>query len=893
MRSGFWRKCRVCFRWVRISAWLVVLAALCAVVWFNQIGLPDFFKTRLVAALRERGWDLEFTRMRLRFDRGIVAENVRLGDAQTAGSPFLSLAEIQLQLDFSALLQRRQWQVDGLGLRQGKLTWPISPTNILKLDNIRTELRFQTNDTWSLDHFSADFAGAKLALSGEIAHAPELRNWEMFHGGTAPDHQALQSQLKQFSDVLHRIHFDGTPQLDLTVNGDARDLHSFIIRLKVGAPAVQTPWFNAHDLQLTANLTAPADAPTNCDASWSFWTNAQPYRLEWSARLAQLQSDKLNAATVACDGFWSAPELAVTNLFVELGGGRLKAGLRLNVATRELAFTNSSRFNLAAIAALLPEKARTRLADFRWKQPPALQVGGALVLPAWTNPAPDWNGEVRPTVRLGGALALTNGTVMGARIDFAHTHFSCSNLVWRLPDLAVASAKTHLEISGREDDATEDFSARIRGVFDLETARPFLTDSNVAHGVAIVTLDDPLAFDVTVGGRLHDFDRLAVTGHLAVTNFAVRGERFGEVTTAVNYTNRVLEFLQPLMHTGTQMATADSVTLDFNQWLIFFTNAFSTADPYAVTRAIGPKTGDLVVPYHFSSPPTARVNGQIPLGDMHGGPEMASVDMRFEIISGPPFQWERLKAAAITGTLHWRGQTLLLTNVLADCYGGTGTGYAYFDFRVPHEGADYDFLVNVTNANLHLLAADLWSPTNKLEGTLAGLLVVTNASTVHLRTWNGHGHASLRDGLLWDIPIFGIISPVLNSVSTGLGSSRATEAAGKFIITNGVIYTDSLLIHSTMSRLEYVGTIDLQQNVNARVTAQMLRNTWVVGPLVSTVLWPVSKLFEYRVTGPLLDPKSEPVYVLPKLLLVPLHPFRTLEEFIPGSDSFMKRPPGN
>src|SRR5487761_1922140 len=172
MRSGFWRKCRVCFRWCRISVWLVVLAALGALVWVNQIGLPDFLKTRLVATLRERGVALEFTRMRLRFGRGIVAENVRFGDAQTAGRPALALAEIQLQLDYRALLHR-QLQVDGLGLRQGRFTWPLSPTNVLLLDNIRSELRFQTNDTWSLDNFTADFAGAKLALSGEIGHAPE------------------------------------------------------------------------------------------------------------------------------------------------------------------------------------------------------------------------------------------------------------------------------------------------------------------------------------------------------------------------------------------------------------------------------------------------------------------------------------------------------------------------------------------------------------------------------------------------------------------------------------------------------------------------------------------------------------------------------------------------
>ena len=48
------------------------------------------------------------------------------------------------------------------------------------------------------------------------------------------------------------------------------------------------------------------------------------------------------------------------------------------------------------------------------------------------------------------------------------------------------------------------------------------------------------------------------------------------------------------------------------------------------------------------------------------------------------------------------------------------TGYAYFDFRVPHEGADYHYEVNVTNVNLHALALELGAPTNHLEGTLAG-----------------------------------------------------------------------------------------------------------------------------------------------------------------------------
>jgi len=131
---------------------------------------------------------------------------------------------------------------------------------------------------------------------------------------------------------------------------------------------------------------------------------------------------------------------------------------------------------------------------------------------------------------------------------------------------------------------------------------------------------------------------------------------------------------------------------------------------------------------------------------------------------------------------------------------------------------------------------------------------------------------------------------VLNTVSPGLGSSRATDATVNFAITNGVIYTDSLEIRSTMTRLQYTGTVDLEQNVNARVKAQLLRNTPVIGSVISTVLWPVSKAFEYQVTGTLKNPQTAPVY-LPSFLLMPLHPIRSLKEMLPGDDFFTNPPP--
>jgi hypothetical protein len=459
----------------------------------------------------------------------------------------------------------------------------------------------------------------------------------------------------------------------------------------------------------------------------------------------------------------------------------------------------------------------------------------------------------------------------------------------------VAQSKTRLEISGREDDATKDYRWHINGAFDPAAARPFLTASNAVRGFGIAQFAEPVHLDADLWGRLYDYDGIGATGRVALTNFTVRGVSMDSVTGELSYTNRVLEFSHLDLWRGTQTLTAGLITLDFNRRLIFFKNGYSTADPAAIARAIGPKTAHIMEPYHFLQPPTVFVAGCVPLHDINGVHDVDDADLSFDVVGGVPFQCLKLRAARVTGTIRWLGETLVLTNIAAELYGGTGIGFANFDFRVPHEGADYQFTAAVANINLHALAADLASTTNHLEGALSGQLVVTRADTRDWRTPDGFGQARLRDGLIWDIPLFSILSPVLNAVSPGLGDSRATDAAAAFVITNGVIYSNPLEINTAMTRLQYSGTVDLRANVNARVTAQLLHNLWGVGPLISTIFTPVTKVFEYKITGTLEDPKKEPVYV-PKLLLLPLHPIRTLEGLMPGGENLFSptnAPPNN
>jgi hypothetical protein len=124
-KSGFWRRCRICFRWLRITVWVIVLALLGVFLYVNQVGLPNFVKRPLLQKLRDRGIDLQFSRLRYRFYQGLVAENVRFGQTDEPGGPQITAEDVQVGLTF----ERRQLQVEGLKVRKGRLLWSLVESN--------------------------------------------------------------------------------------------------------------------------------------------------------------------------------------------------------------------------------------------------------------------------------------------------------------------------------------------------------------------------------------------------------------------------------------------------------------------------------------------------------------------------------------------------------------------------------------------------------------------------------------------------------------------------------------------------------------------------------------------------------------------------------------------
>jgi hypothetical protein len=217
-----------------------------------------------------------------------------------------------------------------------------------------------------------------------------------------------------------------------------------------------------------------------------------------------------------------------------------------------------------------------------------------------------------------------------------------------------------------------------------------------------------------------------------------------------------------------------------------------------------------------------------------------------------------------------------LTNISASLYNnGALTGWIVFDGG-PNHGSDFRARFTARDIDLSSLAAGITGKTNHLEGRLDGHLALDGPNTPDRNNWQGRGDIHVHDALLWDIKLFGLLSPVLNLISPGWGHSRAREAAANFLITNGAISSDDLEIRYTGFRLNLRGAVDRNKQINARLEAILSRDAPVLGPLLSLALTPLSKIFEYHVSGPLRDPVLEPVYV-PKIIMLLLHPFHTLK----------------
>ncbi|MCX7868170.1 MAG: AsmA-like C-terminal region-containing protein [Limisphaera sp.] len=578
----------------------------------------------------------------------------------------------------------------------------------------------------------------------------------------------------------------------------------------------------------------------------------------------------VSARELRVRGQWSAPMLQVPTFEGRLASGAVAGACTVDFGSEVARFELTSDADPFEVESFLSDRARRWLGQFRWQEPPRLSAAGTLRLPPWPAGTGAWAEALRTSLTMTGEVALGQGSFRGFAGDRARTHFSFSDGTWHFPDLEVDRSDGRIRADYRIRPWARDYHWRFVAALSPDACRPLLRSNQVAFLDLFGGTNVPWC-EGEVWGRFLQPETVAGHGRLIWSNFVFRGVPIRLLDTRLAFSNQWLHAVQPRVEREGASLGAEGVALDFRQARVHLTNAVCQDDPATVAGAIGPKTATNLAPYRFEQPPRVWLNGTIPFRGTAGADLHAQIE-------GGPFRWWRFRSPRVMGRVHWLGEQVALTNVTAEFYGGRLTGWGVFD-TTPAEGTDCRFSVEVSQVRMPDLMRDLSPSPRPLEGILDGWLEVTRANTRDWRTWNGQGEVRLRDGWIWSIPLFGILSEPLDALVPGLGRSPVTSGQATFVLTNGVILSDNLECRAATMRLLYNGRLSLEGEVDAVVQAELLRDAWLVGRVLSLALWPVSKIFEFHITGTLENPRAEPLHI-PRVLTIPLRPVQTLRELL-------------
>lgn len=652
------------------------------------------------------------------------------------------------------------------------------------------------------------------------------------------------------------------------------------VALKLGRVGV--PGGSLGTAELSAAIRRVETAPEP-DESWAYWAYLAPYQVKFTGLAKRLADDKkLAIEDISLAGEWSAPRLVVNEYEAHFDEGGATGSAELDVVTRLAKATNRTDFDFHKIIDLLTPKAQRWIRQYEWEEAPVVEATVKATLPEWTNKKPDWRREVRPTMTIDGKVNSGPVTFRGIRVEAVESDLGYANLTWLLPNMVARRPEGEVRFAMRSHTETQDFHFDFHSTIDPHAIKPALETEKQKKGIEYFEFDRTPVIEGQIWGRWRERELTGFRASVAATNFAFRAQQVDSLTAGLTLTNGVLHATNAVLHRPEGSATLEALGFDVGTKRLYLTNAVGRLNPVAVTTAIGPRTARAFKPYRFKEPPKAVVNGWV-----QTGPGRNPAGLHFEV-DGGAFQFSKFNTLDIDGDIFWRGHTLTLTNVISEFYGGELRGNLFADFD-ENRSAEIDFHLETKQTELTGFMSDVLGRDSGLSGQVDGVLDIKAISN-DWSSWNGTASAKLKDGYLWELPLFGMFSPLLDRMAPGLGASKFSEGTADFQIVDSIVKSRNLELKSPLVRLQYTGDVDFEGRISdAGVVAEALRDTWVIGPVLGPVLnlalSPIERMLKFNVTGTLNDPEMELKHI-PKVLLVPVQlPFKLIDELVPDEES--------
>ena len=135
---------------------------------------------------------------------------------------------------------------------------------------------------------------------------------------------------------------------------------------------------------------------------------------------------------------------------------------------------------------------------------------------------------------------------------------------------------------------------------------------------------------------------------------------------------------------------------------------------------------------------------------------------------------------------------------------------------------------------------------------------------------DGNGYIKVSNGHLAQMKLFMGLTELLAKEVPGVEKIvNQSEASATFLVEKGILRSRDILIEGSLFSISASGAYDIpRDDLDFTVRVEIMRKDSILGKyLIRPVLWPFTKLLlEFRVTGPLDDPKWDYISVLDRIM---------------------------
>lgn len=368
-------------------------------------------------------------------------------------------------------------------------------------------------------------------------------------------------------------------------------------------------------------------------------------------------------------------------------------------------------------------------------------------------------------------------------------------------------------------------------------AKPFFDSLKFGSGGPQVTAN--------VEGKGLSLAGALIKGTVRCENFSYKGVALREINSSFVYGNDEIH-LPDLVVKRTEGEGSGDVRHNFKSRMVWLKNIKSQLNLAETARIIGDKMEEYARPYRFLAAPRGEASGVV---DVEG---QKLTDLKVHIVSPEGLNYrflgQDILLSKVDADLNFKGSRLVVTpRKPFTVFEGSVDAVLTVDLT---ERADYRVKANFNELNFGQLMRTYFG-NNEVSGSLGGDANLQGRLD-DIASIEGYGALNITKGALYDIPIFGGFSTVLNSIIPNLGYAVADKARAEYVFKGGVVTIDKLDVYSAAFALigkgsyDYVkDVVDMDMRVNAR-------------GILGTALFPFSKLFEYEGKGSMNDTKWAP-----------------------------------